>query len=145
MNLSDRRLASLENQGEEPPEATLDRLASELRFPDSFFYRPDTRVVEPDRVSFVPRGSPLETVMRRSPGSVSLWNCRVDRRAVRAPLDDLPTFGTLLRPKRPQSYATRGVSEKPRPRTWSISLRHTASGCSHSSMSAKHSTPSRLG
>jgi transcriptional regulator with XRE-family HTH domain len=39
VGLTSRRIADFENQGDPPPPATVENLASALRFPAEFFYR----------------------------------------------------------------------------------------------------------
>lgn len=52
VELTARRIAELENEGEIPPETTVARLAEVLGFPAQFFYRPSVNAPTPDTVSF---------------------------------------------------------------------------------------------
>lgn len=52
VNLTARRIAQFENQGERPPVSTIAAIASALRFPVEFFYRPMPPDPTVDGVSF---------------------------------------------------------------------------------------------
>lgn len=52
VDLTDRRISSFENQGEPPPQETLAKIATELRFPVTFFMRDGSCDLGPEKVSF---------------------------------------------------------------------------------------------
>lgn len=52
VGMTARRIADFENQGDPPPPATVEKLASALRFPAQFFYRGTPPEPTPDVVSF---------------------------------------------------------------------------------------------
>lgn len=52
VDLTPRRIAAYENEGETPPAETLSALADALEFPEGFFERPSPPSLEKDRVSF---------------------------------------------------------------------------------------------
>jgi Zn-dependent peptidase ImmA (M78 family) len=52
VGLTPRRIAAFENEGETPPPAKIEALATALAFPVSFFARPAPRPLEVERVSF---------------------------------------------------------------------------------------------
>jgi Zn-dependent peptidase ImmA (M78 family) len=52
VDLTARRIAEFENEGEAPPERTIVRFSEVLNFPPPFFYRPTISSPTPDTVSF---------------------------------------------------------------------------------------------
>lgn len=52
VSLTARRIAAFENQGEVPPQSTLQEIAKVLDFPENFFYRPVRSGPSVDAVSF---------------------------------------------------------------------------------------------